>query len=47
MQDGKKNAPESLNEQSAKDTEQSGASEGAVSAKGPKEQKNSEAQDAG
>ena len=44
MQDGKKNAPESLNEQSAKGTEQSGASEGA---KGPKEPKNSEAQEAG
>ncbi len=58
MQDGKKNAPESLNEQSAKQeeataaareqsakgTEQSGASEGA---KGPKEPKNSEAQEAG
>ena len=47
MQDGKKNAPESLNEQSAKDTEQSGASEGAEGAKGPKEPKNSEAQEAG
>lgn len=47
MQDGKKNAPESLNEQSAKDTEQSGASEGAECAKGPKEPKNSEAQEAG
>ena len=47
MQDGKKNAPESLNEQSAKGTEQSGASEGAEGAKGPKEPKNSEAQEAG
>lgn len=47
MQDGKKNASESLNEQSAKDTEQSGASEGAECAKGPKEPKNSEAQEAG
>lgn len=47
MQDGKKNAPESLNEQSAKDTEQSGTSEGAECAKGPKEPKNSEAQEAG
>lgn len=47
MQDGKKNAPESLNEQSVKDTEQSGASEGAECAKGPKEPKNSEAQEAG
>lgn len=47
MQDGKKNAPESLNEQSAKDTEQSEASEGAEGAKGPKEPKNSEAQEAG
>ena len=47
MQDGKKNAPESLNEQSAKGTEQSGASEGAECAKGPKELKNSEAQEAG
>lgn len=47
MQDGKKNAPESLNEQSAKGTEQSGASEGAECAKGPKEPKNSEAQEAG
>lgn len=50
MQDGKKNASESLNEQSAKDTEQSGASEGAEGAegaKGPKEPKNSEAQEAG
>ena len=47
MQDGKKNAPESLNEQSAKGTEQSGTSEGAECAKGPKEPKNSEAQDAG
>lgn len=47
MQDGKKNAPESLNEQSAKDTEQSGASEGAEGAKGSKEPKNSEAQEAG
>ena len=47
MQDGKKNAPESLTEQSAKDTEQSGASEGAECAKGPKEPKNSEAQEAG
>lgn len=47
MQDGKKNAPESLNEQSAKDTEQSGASEGAEGAKGPKEPKNSKAQEAG
>ena len=47
MQDGKKNAPESLNEQSAKDTEQSGASEGAECAKGPKEPKISEAQEAG
>lgn len=46
MQDGKKNAPESLNEQSAKDTEQSEASEGAE-AKGPKEPKESEAQEAG
>lgn len=45
MQDGKKNAPESLNEQSAKGTEQSGASEGAEGAKGPKEPKNSEAQE--
>ena len=47
MQDGKKNAPESLNEQSAKGTEQSGTSEGAECAKGPKEPKNSEAQEAG
>lgn len=47
MQDGKKNASESLNEQSAKGTEQSGASEGAEGAKGPKEPKNSEAQEAG
>lgn len=47
MQDGKKNAPESLNEQSAKGTEQSGASEGAEGARGPKEPKNSEAQEAG
>lgn len=47
MQDGKKNAPESLNKQSAKDTEQSGASEGAEGARGPKEPKNSEAQEAG
>lgn len=47
MQDGKKNAPESLNEQSAKGAEQSGASEGAEGAKGPKEPKNSEAQEAG
>lgn len=47
MQDGKKNASESLNEQSAKDTEQSGASEGAECAKGPKEPKKSEAQEAG
>lgn len=61
MQDGKKNAPEPLNEQSAKQeetkapaheqsakgTEQSGASEGAEGAKGPKEPKNSEAQEAG
>lgn len=47
MQDGKKNAPESLNEQSAKGTEQSGASEGAEGAKGPKEPKNSEAQETG
>lgn len=61
MQDGKKNAPESLNEQSAKQeeataaareqsakgTEQSGASEGAEGAKGLKEPKNSEAQEAG
>lgn len=47
MQDGKKNAPESLNEQSAKGAEQSGASEGAEGARGPKEPKNSEAQEAG
>lgn len=47
MQDGKKNASESLNEQSAKGTEQAGASEGAEGAKGPKEPKNSEAQEAG
>lgn len=47
MQDGKKNTSESLNEQSAKGTEQSGASEGAEGAKGPKEPKNSEAQEAG
>lgn len=47
MQDGKKNAPESLNEQSAKGTEQSGTSEGAECAKGPKAPKNSEAQEAG
>lgn len=47
MQDGKKNASESLNEQSVKGTEQAGASEGAEGAKGPKEPKNSEAQEAG
>ena len=47
MQDGKKNASESLNEQSVKGTEQAGASEGAEVAKGPKEPKNSEAQEAG
>ena len=52
MQDGKKNAPESLNEQSAgeqpaKSTERPEASEGAEGAKGPKEPKNSEAQEAG
>lgn len=51
MQDGKKNAPESLNEQSAgeqpaKSTERPEASEGAE-AKGPKEPKESEAQEAG
>ena len=47
MQDGKKNASESLNEQSVKGTEQAGASEGTEGAKGPKEPKNSEAQEAG
>ena len=47
MQDGKKNASESLNEQSVKGTEQGGASEGTEGAKGPKEPKNSEAQEAG
>lgn len=47
MQDGKKNASESLNEQSVKGTEQAGASEGAEGAKGPKEPKTSEAQEAG
>lgn len=51
MQDGKKNAPESLNEQSAgeqpaKSTERPEASEGAE-AKGPKEPTESEAQEAG
>ena len=51
MQDGKKNAPESLNEQSAgeqpaKSTERPEASEGA-GAEGPKAPKESEAQEAG